>query len=62
LWGFLKEAVYVPLLPKALDDLKKPYQSCIELSLLQVWDEFSYCLDVVHAAGAGHIERLKTSL
>jgi len=32
LWGFVQEAVYVPSLPTALDDLKKPYHNCGELS------------------------------
>jgi len=32
LWGFVKEAVYVPSLPKTLDNLKKPYHNCGELS------------------------------
>jgi hypothetical protein len=26
--------------------------------LQRVWEEFSYCLDVVRAAGGGHIEDL----
>jgi hypothetical protein len=26
--------------------------------LQRVWEEFSYRLDVVHAAGGGHIEHL----
>jgi len=32
LWGFVKEAVYVPSLPTNLDDIKKPYHDCGELS------------------------------
>jgi len=30
--GFVNEAVYVPSLPTTLDDLKKPYHKCGELS------------------------------
>jgi hypothetical protein len=57
LWGFVNETLYVPHLPTTLDDLKEPYQICSEFSLLRLWDEFSYRLDVVRAAGAGQIER-----
>ena len=32
LWGFVKEAVYVPSLPTTLNDLKKLYHNCGKLS------------------------------
>jgi hypothetical protein len=33
-------------------------QAVTQDKLLRVWDEFSYRMDVVHAAGGGHIEHL----
>jgi len=63
LWGFVKEAVYVPSLPTTLDELKKnrfttAVNSVTQDILLRVWNEFSYRLDVTRAAGGGHIEHL----
>jgi hypothetical protein len=62
LWGFVKEAVYVPSLPTTLDDLKNRIttgvNSVTQDILLRVWNEFSYRLDVTGAAGGGHIEQL----
>jgi hypothetical protein len=61
-WGFVKEEVYIPPLPTTLDDLKNSIRAAVNSvtqdNLLLVWDEFSYRLDVVHAAGGGHIEHL----
>jgi hypothetical protein len=57
LWGFLKEAVYVPSLPTTLDDLKNrnttAANSVTQDILLRVWNEFSSRLDVTRAAGGG---------
>ena len=62
LWGFVKEAVYVPSLPTTLDDLKNRITSAVNSVtqdiLLRVWNEFSYRLDVTRAAGGGHIKHL----
>jgi len=62
LWGFVKEAVYVPSLPTTLDDLKNhittTVNSVTQDILLRVWNEFSYRLDVTRAAGGEHIEHL----
>jgi len=62
LWGFVKEAVYVPSLPTTLDDLKNRITTAVNSAtqdiLLRVWDEFSYRLDVTCAAGGGNIEHL----
>ena len=44
LWGFVKEAVYVPSLPKTLDDLKNRITTAVNSvtqDLLRVWNEFS---------------------
>jgi len=62
LWGFIKEAVYVPSLPTTLDDLKNRITTAVNSVtqdiLLRVWNEFSYRLDATRAAGGAHIEHL----
>jgi hypothetical protein len=64
LWGFVKEAVYVPSLPKTFDDLKNrtttAVNSVTQDILLRVWNEFTYSLDVTREAGGGggYIEHL----
>ena len=62
LWGYVKERVYVPPLTADLDELTNiitaAVNSVTEDTLRRVWDELSYCVDVVHAAGGGHIEHL----
>jgi hypothetical protein len=54
--------VYVPPLPTQLDDLTEWIThviNSVDRDMLQhVWEEFSYRLDVVRAAGGGHIEHL----
>jgi hypothetical protein len=61
LWGYIKDNVYVPPLPTTLDDLTERITHVInsmDRGMLQrVWEEF-YRLDVVRAAGGGHIEHL----
>ena len=56
------ERVYVPPLPADLDELTNritaAVKSVTEDTLRRVWDEFSYRVDVVRAAGGGHIEHL----
>ena len=62
LWGYVKERVYVPPLPTDLDEptnrITVAVNSVTEGTFRRVWDELSYRVDVVHAAGGGHIERL----
>ena len=62
LWGYVKERVYVPPLPADLDELTNritaAVKSVTEDTLRRIWDEFSYRVDVVHAAGGEHIEHL----
>jgi len=62
LWGYLKERVYVPPLSAGLDELTNritaAVKSVTEDTPRRVWDEFSYRVDVVRAAGGGHIEHL----
>jgi hypothetical protein len=61
LWGYIKDSVYVPPLPTTLDDLTERIThviNSVDRDMLQrVWEEF-YRLDVVRAAGGGHIEYL----
>jgi hypothetical protein len=53
---------YVPPLPADLDELTNRITAAVKSvskdTLRRVWDEFSYRVDVVHAAGGGHIEHL----
>jgi len=62
LWGYVKDRVYVPPLPADLDELRNrttaAVNSVTEDTLRHVWDEFSYRVDVVRAAGGGHIDHL----
>ena len=62
LWGYVKERVYVPPLPADLDELTNRITAAVmsvtEDTLRRVWAEFSYRVDVVCAAGGGHIEHL----
>jgi hypothetical protein len=62
LWGYVKERGYVPPLPADLDALRNRITAAVnsvtEDTLRRVWDEFSYLVDVVRAAGGGHIEHL----
>ncbi|KAJ4452118.1 hypothetical protein ANN_03635 [Periplaneta americana] len=62
LWGYVKDAVYVPPLPMNLNELRNrltaAVNSVMQDILQRVWDEFSYRLDVVHAAGGRHVEHL----
>jgi hypothetical protein len=61
LWGFVKEALYVHL-PTTLVDLKNSITTAVNSVTqdirLWAWDEFSYRIDVIRAAGGGHIEHL----
>ena len=66
LYGHMKDMLFVPPLAFSLDDLKIRITAAVTLldegTLLDVWDEFNYRLNVVRAAGAGHIEHKKNGL
>ena len=53
--GICKERVYVPPLPADLDELTNRIMAAVnsvtEDTLRCIWDELSYCVDVVRAAG-----------
>ena len=55
LWGFVKDAVYVPPLLKNLNDLRNRITAAVHSVTHgirhQVWDELNYRLDVICAAG-----------
>ena len=57
-----KRNVYVPPLPADLDELTNTIAAAVnsvtEDTLRRVWDEFSYRVYIVRAAGGGHIEHL----
>jgi len=59
LWGFVKEAVYVPSLPTTSDDLKNSVNSVTQDILLWAWNEFSYRPDVTRAAEVGTLNIYK---
>ena len=58
----MKDRVYVPPLPTSIHDLKQRIAAAIDLvdrdMLINVWEEFSYRIDVACASGGGHIEHL----
>ena len=60
--GYVKERVYVPPLPADLDELTNRITAAVNSvtkgTFRRVWDELSYRVDVVRAAGGGHIEHL----
>ena len=60
--GYVKERVYVPPLPADLDELTNRITAAVNSvtkdALRWGWDELSYRVDVVRAAGGGHTERL----
>ncbi|XP_008181699.1 uncharacterized protein LOC103309014 [Acyrthosiphon pisum] len=62
LWGYIKSIVYVPPLPKDLDELKSRITDAINSvtvdMLQQVYEEFEYRLDVCRESKGGHIEHL----
>ena len=62
LWGFVKDAVYVPIVPTNLNDLRNRITVAVNSVMHdirhQVWVEFNYRLDVIRADGGGNIEHL----
>jgi hypothetical protein len=60
LWGFVKDNVYVPLLPTTLHELKtRIREACPNIDqeiLHNVWQEVEYRFDVPRATLGAHIE------
>ncbi|GBN39214.1 hypothetical protein AVEN_24069-1 [Araneus ventricosus] len=62
LWGYVKDRVYVPPMPKTIEELKvricNALASVTEQMLQNVWREMDYRLDVVRVTKGCHIEHL----
>ena len=60
LWGFVKDSVYVPPLPKTLPELRKRINTAIrnvtQDMLERVWREWEYRLDICRVTRGAHIE------
>ncbi|KAJ4431719.1 hypothetical protein ANN_20321 [Periplaneta americana] len=63
LWGYLKDRVFVPPLPRDLEELKTRIREAAatvtEDMLERVWEEFDYRLDICRVTRGPHIESLK---
>ncbi|GBM55471.1 hypothetical protein AVEN_27829-1 [Araneus ventricosus] len=50
IWEHIKDLVFVPPLPKTLEDLRKRIHAAMmtidRMTLQNVWNKFDYCLDV----------------
>ncbi|PSN44682.1 hypothetical protein C0J52_15632 [Blattella germanica] len=62
LWGFIKDRVYMPPLPADLLELGNRTEAAVatitENTLLNVWEELGYRLDVCRVTNGAHIEHL----
>jgi hypothetical protein len=62
LWGYVKERVFVPSLPRDLADLKARIIAAVKNinapMLTRVWQELEYRIDVCHVTHGAHIEHL----
>jgi len=62
LWGYVKDQVYVPLLPASIPELKVRIRTATETisdDMLQtVWNELDYRVDVCRITKGAHIEHL----
>jgi hypothetical protein len=62
LWGFVKDSVYIPPLPKTIhkirDRITHALLAITEDMLHRVWDEFDYRVDVCRVTQGAHIEGL----
>ena len=62
LWGFVKDTVFVPLLPANLQDLRNRITAAVDLvdrdMLTRVWNEMDYRIDVCRITEGGYIEHL----
>ena len=62
LCGYVKDQVYVPPLPASIPELKVRIRTAIETitadTLLAVWNELDYRVDVCRITKGAHIEQL----
>ncbi|GBM13500.1 hypothetical protein AVEN_249937-1 [Araneus ventricosus] len=63
LWGYVKDRVYMPPMPKTIEEIKvcicNALASVTEQMLQNVWREMDYRLDVVRVTKGSHIEHLR---
>jgi hypothetical protein len=62
LWGYVKDKVYVPHLPRDLPELRQRIMAevdTIDVDMLQrVWQELDYRINVCRVTREGHVEHL----
>jgi len=62
LWGYIKDRVYVPVMPHDLPQLQQRIMeavTAINRQMLQhVWQELYYRIEVCHVTKGGHIKHL----
>jgi hypothetical protein len=62
LWGYVKDRVFVPSLPRDLFDLKTWITAVVKNidapMLTRVWQELEYRIDVCRVTRGAHIEHL----
>ena len=62
LWGYIKDRVFVPLLPVSLNELKQRITTALasvdEDMLRSVWTELDYLIDMCRVTRGSHIEHL----
>ncbi|PNF41812.1 hypothetical protein B7P43_G02048 [Cryptotermes secundus] len=62
LWGYIKDRVYVPPLPRTLVELRERIDAVVmtidRMMLQNVWNELDYGLDVCRVTQEAHIEHL----
>jgi hypothetical protein len=62
LWGFIKNRLYVPLLPADLPELRNRIEAVVatitQETLTKVWEELAYRLDVCRMTNGARIEHL----
>jgi hypothetical protein len=60
LWGYIKDRVFVPTLPRDLAELKARIIAAVKnigaLMLTRVWQELEYRIDVCRVTRGAHIE------
>jgi hypothetical protein len=62
LWGYVKDKVYVPTLPRHLPELRQRIVAAVDtinVDMLQrVWQELDYRIDICRVTRGGHVEHL----
>jgi hypothetical protein len=60
LWGYVKDRVFVPPLPRDLADLKARIIAAVKNidAPTSVWQELEYCISVCRVTRGAHIEYL----